>query len=398
MIRPKCGKFLPGIMDGEEKPPPLYTGQGNYAIIEKNGQEDAMLYYIVEERYRDYQWCRNSLKSLLDEVKKRRLSIEEVPRIEDISPEDVSPVVFVLGATSEWTENTIHNASLHHVCPISMSTRGLSAIGDTFSAVSMDINGCINLGVNYLRSLGRERIALYGVNRDSTSDPYKALVFSRIFGSDDNVFYIDTDYAAMFEKLRSRLPEYDSIICCNDYAAVSLVTKLKSIGVNPTKDVYVVAIGDAYISRLCQPSLTTVSDDYEHFGTAAMSIYGIMRRQEFISSMDIRLKTILHVRETTGNEPYVPIEMQTAPPAKDHNLFFADEEVSHLHRLERLFNECDETDFQIIESFMQNNTYAYIAEQCYISETTAKYRIGKMKDICGVSSRAELREYLCRLL
>lgn len=353
-----------------------------------------MLYYLIEEAYRAYPWCRNSLKSLLEEIRKRRMSVEEIFSCEEIPSEDVSPVVFILGATQEWTENAIHSACLKRAYPISMSNRGMTATGYTYSAVSIDMSKAVMLSLRYFRSLGRSRTALYGVNPSSTADPFIEHIFCRIVGTDRDVFHIQSDFASMANQFLSSAKDYDSVICCNDYAAVSLVYHLKHAGIDPTKDIYVVAIGDTDISKLCRPSITTVSDNYEHFGTAAMNIYSIMRREDFISSMDILLDAVLHIRETTGNRPYYPGKMEFIPLKSNKNLFFQDQTVGNLLKLETLFNQCDETDFQIIDFIIQNNTYSYIAEQCFISETTAKYRISKMKEICGVSSRAELVFFL----
>ena len=67
-------------------------------------------------------------------------------------------------------------------------------------------------------------------------------------------------------------------------------------------------------------------------------------------------------------------------------------------RIEELLTGCDEVDLKILEAILDGKKTQSIAEECYLTESAVKYRIGKMKDICKVESRASLRDFLLKYL
>ena len=59
-----------------------------------------------------------------------------------------------------------------------MTNRQPGASPFPFSSVMMDIQGLDAAGVQYLHALGRDRLALYGVNPLAASDPWRAECFA----------------------------------------------------------------------------------------------------------------------------------------------------------------------------------------------------------------------------
>lgn len=353
-----------------------------------------MLYYLVESKYRDFPWCHNSVKSLLDEAKKRRISIKEIHSYNKIPKTEKNSIVFLLGGTTCWVENAIREAIEKNLYPISMANRMLMPNGDNYSSVSLDIPMATKMGIDYLHSLGKNKIALYGVNDNSTSDPIRESVFVKLAGSKNDVYRLTKNYSQMFNSLKKNLSKYDAILCCNDFASFSLLYNLKKIGVQVPQDLYIVGMGLANMTKLSHPSITTLSDDFQHFGIVAMNIFKNLKANNFISSMDIRLPAKLIIRESTENRPFKPDKKINKIIEKRDNPFFEDETVSSILKLEKLLESCDEVDYEIIQHVINNSTYSYIAEKCYIAETTVKYRIKKMKSICEVKSRSDLSDFL----
>ena len=116
------------------------------------------------------------------------------------------------------------------------------------------------------------------------------------------------------------------------------------------------------------------------------------------SSVHILLNSRLHIRQTTDNRPYIPTNHPTAEPQLPENQFFRDPEIAGLARLETLFNQCDETDFALLQLLPQELSYSAMAQQCFISETAAKYRVKKMQKLCCVESREKLARYIGKIL
>lgn len=350
-----------------------------------------MLYLLIEKEFADLPWCRRSLRSLYDEVRKKRLSLHEITSLEQIPESDKEAGVLLIGGTETWFRYNVALANSKGHYPISMTNRAQSFSDEPVSSVTMDFGDGVRLAVNYLHSLERHNLALYGVNPHSSSDPAREAIFKHLTGRDNDVFRLESNMEDMFQSFMAHLDEYDGVVCVNDYAAVSLVRNLRQAGYDPTQNPYVVGFGNMKLTERSNPSITSVTDDYEHFGRAAISIYNLVVREKSISSVNIQLHCRLIIRQTTGNRPY-----ENQPALKpleeldDTNNFYQDPEVTELARMESLLHQCDETDYLIISSLTQNAPYAEIAEKCFISETAAKYRVKKMEAICGVTSRTKL--------
>ena len=91
----------------------------------------------------------------------------------------------------------------------------------------------------------------------------------------------------------------------------------------------------------------------------------------------------------------IPTEpIRTDPFTGGRMTFFRDPDVDRMRKMELLFNYCDELDLQILHLLEKNCSYAAISEALFASETAVKYRVRNMENLCGVNSRAELKELL----
>lgn len=354
-----------------------------------------MLYVRTEEEFKSYPWCRRILRGLGDEARKKRVPLQEIGDTAHIPRQDQEAAVLLIGASEAWIGREALRANAHGAHPIALTNRQPAGRDGALSAVMMDIPDSMRLAVEYLRGLGCERLALYGVNPNSTSDPWRAQVFERLTGGRGGVFVNEGSLQQTFERCRSRLESCDGVICASDYAALSLVRRLGQVGGGRPGSPYVLGYGNLFLSRLSSPSITSISDDYEHFGRAALSIYHLVAREKTVCAVNILLHSRLHIRETTGNRPCAGGRRgQEAAPQRPRNLFYEDGEISRMAKLETLLGQCDETDFAVLQCLMRGDTYAATAEKCFVSETAAKYRVKKMKGMCGVDSREELAAFL----
>ena len=350
-----------------------------------------MLYLLIEKEFADLPWCRRSLRSLYDEVRKKRLSLCEIETIEQIPETDEEAGVLLIGGTETWFRYNVALANNKGHYPISMTNRAQSFSDEPVSSVTMDFGDGVRLAVNYLHSLNRNNLALYGVNPHSSSDPAREAIFTHLTGRCGDVYRLESNMEEMFRSFMDRVDEYDAVVCVNDYAAVSLVRNLRQAGYDPTQKPYVVGFGNMKLTERSNPSITSVTDDYEHFGRAAISIYNLVVREKSISSVNIQLHCRLIIRQTTGNRPYEnQLVVKPLEELDETNNFYQDTEVVEMARMESLLHQCDETDHLIIKCLVRNLPYAEIAEKCFISETAAKYRVKKMESICGVTSRSKL--------
>ena len=141
-----------------------------------------MLYVRIEEEFKSYPWCRRILRGLGDEARKKRVPLQEIDDTAHIPRQDQEAAVLLIGASEAWIGREALRANAHGAHPIALTNRQPAGRDGALSAVMMDIPDSMRLAVEYLRGLGCERLALYGVNPNSTSDPWRAQVFERLTG------------------------------------------------------------------------------------------------------------------------------------------------------------------------------------------------------------------------
>lgn len=352
-----------------------------------------MLYLLAEELYRDFPWCQRSMKSLRSEAKKKHVQLVEIVAISEIPETDAEAVVMLLCSTQSWVERRIAEANARNVHPVALyncSRRPEHAC----SVVTMDIDEAMRLAIDYLRSIGCTQLALYAVNPEATSDPCRMETFlSCTDAQPTDCYALNGSLSRTFADFRPHLGRYDGVICTNDYAAASLLHNLQCAGVERWP--HVISFGNMEICTFFKPTITSISDDYEHFGAAALSIYRSVLREKYISTVEISLHSRLHIRDSTGNLPYRQQAREDhGPGVERENLFFRDPDVDRMRKMELLFNYCDELDLQILHLLEKNCSYAAISEALFASETAVKYRVRNMENLCGVNSRAELKALL----
>lgn len=347
-----------------------------------------MVYLLVEKAFAEYPWCQRILRGIYEEGRKKRTVIQELKGPEEAEERGC---ILLAGASRDWNSRMIYRSRQAGLHPVVLSNQMEGDVqGKLVSRVTMDIHNSMELAVEYLYSLGRTRLALYGVNPSAASDPWRAARFRELTGSPDAIFSLAPTIDDCFQQFCPVMERFDGVICASDYAAVSLVRRLRKRNYPIPEKLYIVGYGDMYLSRQCKPSITSISDDYENFGRAALSICGIVERNETIASVRVNLRSKLCIRQSTDSRPFHPLPQEGQAEEAPKNLFFEDPEISELTRVESLLRQLDDTDWALLRLLMEDASYAQMAESCFISETAAKYRLKKMKILCGVKTRAEL--------
>lgn len=96
-------------------------------------------------------------------------------------------------------------------------------------------------------------------------------------------FTVDSGYEQA-ERLLDAYPELDAIVCATDSIAYGALTCLREYGHDVPGDVQVTGVGDAEISQIVTPTLTTVHHHYKTSGAeAAKMLVGIMRGDDSVS-------------------------------------------------------------------------------------------------------------------
>ncbi|MBR4865896.1 MAG: substrate-binding domain-containing protein [Clostridia bacterium] len=355
-----------------------------------------MLYYMFEDRMKQYAWHQKQVQSLRDEMRKKHIPITEITTLEEIPPEDKEPCVIVTGVSELWENQMIYEARRRGALVISRRRSHQPGV----SSICMDGASGLDLAVRYLYSLGRHRLALYSVNPASNADPDTAAAFSELTEGKGDIYENNGLLSELYSRIEPHLDEYDGIITTNGYAALSLVRHLKESGRDPA-DFYVISLGDMQLLSRTTPAITAIGSQPSNYGAAVYSVYRLLSQPDLqVTSVQLFIKNTLLIREGTQLMPFADSgsilpEHTTAPAV---NSFFRDEEIQDIAKLETLLSEGDDIDRTIIDYLLLEKSNREIAGLCFLSETAVKYRLKNMREACGQPDREALIEYLKRYL
>ena len=349
-----------------------------------------MTYYVIgEPEYETSNWYRSILDGLIAEKRQRRLSVvmlENVSALQSLLPEQ-EDVIFIIGTNSKWLDGIIElcEARFFNRC-IVLGNHNRRLCGRSYSIVTADIARDVRVLYGYLESLGCRRIALYGVNPESTSDAFKQESFLSCGGQEADIFRNNGSLAGCFDTLQQERTEYGGIICVNDYCAISLVRHL------PESDsIPIVSCCGTPLSGYFRPTITGMRIDYEAFGKAGLDLSRILQKNSNVNAVNIFLASSFCPGETTDGLP-LPNRTVAAEPVtvKSADRFYSDPEIEEMLRVEALLSSCEPEDLELLHRLLAGETYAQIGEALFMSTNGIKY---KLKGLCrqsGTQSRREL--------
>ena len=70
--------------------------------------------------------------------------------------------------------------------------------------------------------------------------------------------------------------------------------------------------------------------------------------------------------------------------------FYDDPQIDGMIRVDKFLTLSEPVDREIFRGLMEGKTYQYLAEQCFLTESTVKYRIKRIVQLCGCESKQTL--------
>ena len=177
-----------------------------------------MLYLMQEEGFVQFPWCQRTLRGLWDEVRRKRISLTVIDRIEQIPQEDRQAGVLLLGASGEWIERQADRAMAQGAHPILLTNRMQEPQHGSYSAVMMDIGDSMRAGGavsgrSWAAGTWRSTAAI----PTASSDPWREKVFLALTGQDGEVFHNRNSLRSAFDQFWPRRESFDGVICASDY-------------------------------------------------------------------------------------------------------------------------------------------------------------------------------------
>ncbi len=390
------------------------------------------LHVFVDPSFKSNIWCRQYLKAISDEAALKRYTVniidsEHLDKIDcnTLYDSDVSKRLLIyIGATVNaadslscfFEENNIHAIFInYHASDTSPE------LYEHYSNIIPDYSNSMKEIVRYLIAAGKDRIALYGINKKSVTDMKKVVEFEsslKAIGaafSNEHIYYNKASLDNCYAKFSLEANKYNAVICANDIVALSLQSKLKLDGIVVPNDMYIVSFGNTMLAKLAFPSITTSSFNLSDLGKQAVYLYSYLSRRESNISVTVKVSSDLCIRGSTNHykpsvEPMVsikPTNDKTAllplPASYSDAIslpyyssvgFFDDPQVIKLLRVENLLCRLYDIDMQIIMGLINSDPIAKIAERLYTSQQSISYRIKRMCRIAEVKDTGELLEFI----
>jgi DNA-binding LacI/PurR family transcriptional regulator len=369
------------------------------------------VFVLTEPTYLDTFWCIQTFKGINEEIGKKRYEISYLDGRSlatmdwELLYRGDRKLLIVIGTSVSWIPKTLETLAARGIQVILVGYQAPpSAVG--VSSIVMDHAAATGELVEYLVSLNKGRIALFGINPNSSADMRKSESFVLLMrelgeaGSQRHVYFnyasLDRCYAT-FEKEKG---EYDAVICANDVVAVSLIRRLADSGTHVPEDLFIVSFGGTLLAQLFDPSVTSASLNYEELGRQAVLMFAYLRKNPAVTAATIRVVCKIHVRRSTADRMPTPplVRPLLASSQVQEVIFYADLEVNEIFSVENFLTRCDELDFVILEGLMGSIRYSDLAERMSRSDNDIKYRIKRMLSRLGKDTKEEMLELLGKYL
>lgn len=358
-----------------------------------------MLYIMVDENGFHSSLVGAKIRSIEAEARKKHITLQPIRDLSEVAPEEKNPVVLLISDILPWLTDCAEKADHLGIRTIVITGAPAERLSNyRCSIISADIENGMRSLVHYLHANGKKRIALYGTNPESAPDMKKEAAFVALLG-EAHIFRSHGSLEEVYRSFEKVIGDYDGVVCACDFIALSLIDRLKRDHPAEAKRLYIVGGGDSPLSYLAPTTVTTFSYDFSELGEVVFSLYRILQSLDTVARMQLFIKSALCVRDSTENKPLSPtVESPAGTQPVKPNVFLSDPMVAPLIALETLVNQCDEVDFRILHLLAGGKTYPQIAEQCFVSEGTIKYRVRNMRAVVGVASTREVIELLERYL
>ena len=357
-----------------------------------------MILIFVEDTYSHSGWCQDLVNGLVSELKMKRMAFRFIRSIEEMS--QGSGYIYVIGSSIAWIRTVLKDANRVGIYPILLCNQAFHELDVRYSTVCSDTNGSMHHLVDTLIATGRTRIALYGTNPHSVCDESRKKAFYYAVGQENqrDVYINDGSMERCFRSFQGTMTDYDAVICANDFTAISLVRNLLAGYPQELERLLIIGCAETSLTEYYSPYILSIRVNFQEYGKAAVTLLENLKRNPYLSHavMSIRwdFSPLTSLRKLDGGT------RDSCPPSipESRDIFYQDAELTGMLRLERMLNECDSLDREIIDCLLREESYDNISESCFVTISTVKYRVKKMIGLVEAAGRRELvqllREYL----
>lgn len=338
-----------------------------------------MIQVLVEERYRDNIRFNEAFEGFKNAVFARKESYVILKNKNDFDKKERVLVVF--GISLNWIEEIFSFCNERNIHPLVFGLRPKFHL-IPFSYLSKDYVMSFYLLTNKIISTSRKKgkIAFIGFNPSSPHDLFKKegfLLAAKENHAEYAFFDNEGDSNALINKLISQEEDFDDLVFVNDDLLLLYISKSENA---PNKNM--AGFGESKLKEFIRIPYITGSIDYFEAGKVLANLYFFLAKQKEIYSISVKmpLKLSCEIKEETP---------KTYPNEEDID-FYHDKAIEEIDLLNETLLNMDETDMNIVILLENGAKYEAIADACYVSLNTVKYRIKKILKISKRKNKAEL--------
>jgi len=357
----------------------------------------------IHPEFKDTFWTQLSLKATAAEITRKRYTAEyiEADKVEDIDFDKVfegeeKRILLYIGHSVLGTPHDLKYLTDHGVHVILLNYES-SVLSGSCSKVLLNYRDGMQKSISYLTANKHDRIALFGINPNSSTDMLKDSYFveylrERGGNPTRDIYYNYGSITGCFARFAENYRDYNAVICSNDVVALVLIQNLKEIGVRVPEDMYVTACGgSSMLSSIANTTITTVFADQYELGRQAVLTYSYLYKNPCDVALSVKVEAKLTVRQSTNFDPDPGEDLVTTLSKQVPNVdFYDDPVIQKIFDIEALLLNSDELDRGILDGILSGETYPSIAERLYTSENVISYRIKRMCKLTNTSKKNEL--------
>lgn len=351
-----------------------------------------MVTILTEPAYSESMWCRALYGSLTERLRQKRIPFCEMY---DTVPEN-SEAVFMIASDYRWIKAMLTELNLAGIKPILICNQAEPILGCHYSCVCSDIAGSMKYLLDNLKSDGKTRIALYGVNPSSISDIGR---LDGLFAQKDGVidsmriFTNDGSLQSCYREFSAEIDHFDAVICFNDFAAVSLIRRLEADGAGEEiSRLKILSCCQTKISGCYRGRITSINMNLEQYGKAAVFLYEKLKTHPYISQMTLNVSWNAEPNQSSA---HAPVKLKSV---ENTDRIYSDKELYEMIIAERILEIDSATDKTVIAYLCGGKSVTEIAAACYLTESGVKYRMKKILEKCRIPDKAELISIVKRYL
>ena len=291
------------------------------------------MWILCEEGYAESVWCKQLCDGLVKELKKRRISYSKVSALQEADADDV---VCLIGITNQWLGEMIAWCNQKKCVPVVLTTLPRKTVPGHYHLICPNTMEAMEKLKAECARAGRNRAALYGINRKSDLDVERMRSYMQFFEEPGCIYQNHRSLENSFREFLQDAAKYDVVICANGYTALSLVKKLEKEAAHLLEELVIISWEEVLKHSKFNQWISVVDQHLECFGAAAVAVAEIISGKQHIETVVVGIESEICT---------IP-EKKNADTAKEmkgsETAFYEDPEVISMAKIEQLMTESDQ--------------------------------------------------------